>query len=1398
MGNKYQISIWRDIPAVFPETDYTFIDEERVAVIGSDTMTSQMRARSPQLQRNINGTNTFSFMMYKTYIDLKTGEERENLFLPLITNETKIKVFWQDKWYDFVVKNIQERSANNGFQYTCSDLNMIELSKTGFNLEFDAELNNNQGTVYELAEKVLDGSEWQLIDESQRETIIQEIEEPVFEVLGVEVPNQFTAYNPQHEAVTIAANSKLLIYYSVFRDRSTYLQFFYNEGGEYYKDSSDLLTEDGLCMYVKDVTWAEDGDYITCTAAGAQILRIYKNKEISTNYRAKRLVYSKQSLFDAVTEKYVDVYDYTNEDGEKLTVYGYIDDDYIDPTYVQNLIVNGEDFAGIDGWTATGSADLPIFQLYPEFTTVESDSESYMRFGHGYYYNAALQTSTAALSEGFQPNEQYVLRLQPYSDSGGHPGSFLTDVTRPAFQGWLGSYDKDYNPNTADQYFTFSEFELETDREGETWWRTVATCTKSATHLDIARGNVGLFLYNPNGSPYWLKKAQFFPLVYGEAQDGTIQQIDPGEFDTLAIVRQVYKYYSPNENTAASSIDDIKFLYVGYEPWDDPNLVALYRENFEKVRSITGKNSNRFNLIQSLAEIFECWARFDIERDEHGKVITSWDEENQLVKYHKYVSFVQNIGTFIGYGFKYGIDLNEIQRVINSDQIATKVIVPANSNEFGQNGFCTIARSQQNYIRDTFILNFDYFISHGLVNGAELNRDLYLVADDSIGYYYNLHNNNVQYDKITEEMTLKANDLLKQEAYLTTYTEYCSAAMQQRDNAWSNLCNYTGSTDEAGVNAYLSLYPKDEKANEFLADYKNCLKQYDTYSDQRDRLQASVDKLRSIIDEYTEQQKAINEKNDELHRRFSNKYGRYIQEGSWLSEEYMDDDLYYMDAVSVAYTSSRPQISYNISVLRLSALEKFKNKVFNLGDISYVEDTEFFGYINGTPYREQVLISEIIYNFDDPTQDKITVQNYKTQFEDLFQRITATTQSLQFAQGGYNKASGAFDEEGNLTIETLQNSISINQNLVLSAQNENIVSDSTGITLTDLDNPNNKTKITSGGVFITVDGGVTWKNAIRGEGLSTQYLTAGSINANYINIIDGANTSFRWDHRGINAFSTSQDDTGKVLMVNLGKFVRFDKYGIYGIDGETDFAPSDDNGEQDIWDTAQFGMTWRGFFMKNRSNNGYIEVSNEKDISIYSGVGDAAIDRIKIGRIRGDGTETNPFVYGIRIKDGEGDAVLETVADGSLWLEKNLNISSTDDNYSIQLGYLDLKAEENLHRTIDINDNFIVWEDGSMRAKNGTFSGKIEAAGTTIGNLTVEQLIGNGTRFDLISSEGTVVDVTTTQTILSAHAYRGEQDVTDQFVYTWFVDGTNVGVGQTYTLDILKDITEVYFEATEI
>jgi hypothetical protein len=41
-----------------------------------------------------------------------------------------------------------------------------------------------------------------------------------------------------------------------------------------------------------------------------------------------------------------------------------------------------------------------------------------------------------------------------------------------------------------------------------------------------------------------------------------------------------------------------------------------------------------------------------------------------------------------------------------------------------------------------------------------------------------------------------------------------------------------------------------------------------------------------------------------------------------------------------------------------------------------------------------VVVSEKIYYLDDPAQNQVKVKNYTTQFDDLFKRITATSQTL--------------------------------------------------------------------------------------------------------------------------------------------------------------------------------------------------------------------------------------------------------------------------------------------------------------------------------------------------------------------------------------------------------------------
>jgi hypothetical protein len=151
-----------------------------------------------------------------------------------------------------------------------------------------------------------------------------------------------------------------------------------------------------------------------------------------------------------------------------------------------------------------------------------------------------------------------------------------------------------------------------------------------------------------------------------------------------------------------------------------------------------------------------------------------------------------------------------------------------------------------------------------------------------------------------------------------------------------------------------------------------------------------------VKDRYEEITELLKEKTDQkraLNLQFYKKYSRFIQEGSWIKEDYVDDNLYYLDSLSTLHTSAQPKVTYNISVIDVSPLavqegyEDFAYYDFKLGDITYIEDREFFGYslIDGTTlYREEIVVSEITSELDAPEKNSIKVQNYKTQFEDLF------------------------------------------------------------------------------------------------------------------------------------------------------------------------------------------------------------------------------------------------------------------------------------------------------------------------------------------------------------------------------------------------------------------------------
>ena len=227
--DKYEISLWRDILVEANGDVLEHYEEEKIAIIGSNTMTSQCRAIDPKLIENINGTNTFTFKMYYTYVDTETGKRETNPFLKLLVNERKVKVLWKGKWYDLVIKSIQENSGDKSITYTCKDLFVNELSKTGFDLEFDNELMNNQGTVQELGGRVLEGTDWKLAE--TQDDIIQYKEEPVYELTTL-------ADFETNEGITVTADTKILVFYSVVQNQSAFFQFIYKEDGQYLTEEN--------------------------------------------------------------------------------------------------------------------------------------------------------------------------------------------------------------------------------------------------------------------------------------------------------------------------------------------------------------------------------------------------------------------------------------------------------------------------------------------------------------------------------------------------------------------------------------------------------------------------------------------------------------------------------------------------------------------------------------------------------------------------------------------------------------------------------------------------------------------------------------------------------------------------------------------------------------------------------------------------------------------------------------------------------------------------------------------------------------------------------------------------------------------------------------------------------
>lgn len=1285
----YTISVWDD---VWDEDTKSF-KERKYAIIGSDTMQSQNAVMDPILSRNVNGTKRLTFQLCKRYKDSLTGEQIINPFADYLISERKIKLKYDNKWYDFIVKNINEDSNQYIYTYTCEDAHVVELSKNGFDVSLNSESANNSDTLGVLAARVMEGTDWDVESEVPVQTLVENLvyvrtneEISAIKIIDQNKDNRNSGVTFEYtdeektniQTTSIAEGTTLLAFYSSCRNKPPHFQFIKLDeekinGKQVLMDEDGVIIEENCQYYIEYLNassyLAPDETYGFSLPEEFSIILKSSSVEntdttISSWYKGARYNFSQKSEYEPKLKRYVNIY---SKDGEEYR--GYSKTEIVSPEFVENYVSN-PDFKATSGWigswkldsggTSDGEKGVIVESAYGRFeekdfiSAVDDLGKVDSSTNEPYTHSSYLKVTFPA-GQNQDDVIPCLINSGPY-DFRSKIG-FLEEQKNWIFElhgiGDTPIKKKYYNIIIADSTFDPSKNGYtDTDRINISLPQNVDgnatslsfTVTKNSYENKkdfIENSNVRIFIYpeakdeDDNDYPFlveedekgnkkivmYLKKCLFFKENRDES-GALIYPLDSLPQDTsgkLSSTKKTeYFYYKRDELDSILEPED----FIPSINLENPSYDVYkpqFNMNAEKIRSVTVKESNFFNILQTLAETFEMWMIIEPEHDEQGNIT------------RKKILFKKTIGEKNYANFRYGVNLKDIKRVYESKSLVTKLIVKQNSNEFAKNGFCTISRAASNPIGENVIYDFQYYFNTNLLNARDHLDSLYSLdgaqgedipdsteGTNCLGYYPRMRALNDKMDEVIELSTNCNNGLITLKAK--------AEVQKQKKKAAESECAEAADTYQKITNSHnIFDFPElDEETKEkYLqrSDLKRVLDQYTVYATQGreaseayDLLNSSITSKEAELSIYEDQFKQYREQKINLNKAFYSKYSRFIQEGTWINEEYVDDEKYYADAKSVLYNSCYPQVAYSINVLALSAMPGYELFSFQLGDQTYAEDPNFFG----SDIREEVVLTEIVEHLSSPEKNSIKVQNFKNQFQDLFQKITATVQQAQYRTGSYEKAVALSEANQQRKYQFLTDALAGASAILTTAGQQTVSSGAEGLIITE-DNSPNELRLIAGAILLKTqdeNGLDKYVSALTTQGFSANLITAGSLNTGSISIMNGSEPTFRWDSFGISAFSFVESE-GVISDIDSYKFVRMDKYGIYGINtsspstensGTTSYAIDGTSwhatSQDDITNYASFALTWEGLKVvgatKNEKETIIEEDGTEKELSVSS------------------------------------------------------------------------------------------------------------------------------------------------------------------------------------------------------
>lgn len=1386
---SYEISLWSIVNG----------EEKKLLLLGSNFLKSSCHAFDIKFKENINGKKDLVFSLAASYID-KFGNKKENILPNFINNESIIKIRrgeqkyntleedTEEQWTDFLIKSISQNKENKIIQYACTESYVNELGKNGYNIVLDTELENNYGTILQLGERILKGSGWEIRPSSYSPT--EKINQQIFIAKNSMLLYINNTLNPTFEQMLLTGNYIYFFYSDVeikdgkwkVKDNLTELQILWKGQGQYF--TKEDLDDEGIIydpqsIYNYDVslskTPVEDLTQLEIFPVGTP--NVDPNSNLLT-YQGGKIIKSISSHIEPVADKYVYDYEVINEEsgakvGEK--VFSYYETEYTVPDIVKNYLANSKNFVTQVGWLPLNSLkynSLPVFEGQ-DIPTEGWNPTNYLIIPNNkslHYRNEGPASEKIKLIK----DDIYVIRLKARiikKDSTRYTVEnipIINKTNRPQLNVSIGIYDGIGYGYCSNEINLQSELIDETenfDNRGypipilnkkdrasyieETqkvyndengYCYCFLKITKNSDKLgDKIYFNINYIATNTDYE-WYISDVQMFNYKT-QIFEGNEIPIFPDDIPEAAEILTKQYFYNIKKTPLGNEINYLSFNKDYYKP--------IYPEKYQSVRNITVKESNYFNNISSLAELFEVWVKFLVKHTNDGKIL----KKDGIPQKEIIFSQFNPNGIESRTGFKYGINIQNITRNIDSTNITTKLIVKDNNNEFATDGICSIRRALSNPSGENIIFNFNYYLQKEMINYNEYLSDFFGILPDDIAYYpktkdlneiFNLkYNQLIQYKNqinSAEEMInycLTAIDSATEEYYWQKqlYESYVNsgiedpvvleqkkaiitqleAKIQEFNKSLSEYQNqkdfYNKLISQNSENSYTKYRREWEKTSDYFIKevvfYDNKL--YQTLrennnsvpSELKDWELVNTDSLETFfsLEDYLNY---ILDQKSYLYSLIQAKYSFYIQESTWQSDQYIDDNVYYFDGINISNQNSYPKVSYSLSVANIDSIDRYQAFSYNIGDTTTIEDAEMFGYKTiifnqqeiKTLIKKQVIVSEKTVTLDKYANGtSLVIQTYKNQYEELFSKMVSTTTNLQYASGGYDRAANVIQPNGEVNISSLEEAFKNNAFVIANSKNQKVVFDSNfGLSLIDTTNSSTALRLTSNGISMTTDGGKTWINGITGNGINTRFLLAGQIDAESINIISKkGDYSFKWDDNGLSALCFGG---------NGDSYVRFNNLGIYGtnqgltIKEELNNSLLTDEDKIDILKKySNFLLTWDGLFLKSQNNgvalnpNVGLEIfdlnlkfpkdtilnypnvfsAEKKNGSYIKYSEEDYIPLATLGKVVDSEASPNEH-YGLRLRNKKGYVTLDTNEYGNLWLQNSLQIG-TKEGYEIQENY---------------------------------------------------------------------------------------------------------------------------------